>query len=82
MPERVEQWNFAVKLEHFSAETIHMIQKALEDDATSTEQIKVWHKRFKGGRESVGKPKVVDVPEGLQQAEHLRTLNVYGVQSA
>ena len=54
--ERVEQRiciKFCVKLEHSSAETIRMIQKAFGDDAMSAAQIKVWHKRFKDGRESV-----------------------------
>ena len=30
-----------------------MIQKASEDDAMTAAQIKVWHKHFKDGRESV-----------------------------
>ncbi|XP_069330150.1 histone-lysine N-methyltransferase SETMAR-like [Eulemur rufifrons] len=56
MTERVEQRiciKFCVKLEHSSAETIRMIQKAFGDNAMSAAQIKVWHKRFKDGRESV-----------------------------
>ena len=31
-----------------------MIQKAFRDDAMRTVQIKIWHKCFKGGQESVG----------------------------
>ena len=56
MTERVEQQiciKFCIKLEHSSAETIQMTQKAFRDDAMSAAQIKVWHKRFKDGRESV-----------------------------
>ena len=30
-----------------------MIQKAFEDDAMNAVQIKVWHKHFKDGRDSV-----------------------------
>ena len=56
MTEQVEQQisiKFCVKLEHSSAETIQMIQKAFGDNAMSAVQIKVWHKCFKDGRESV-----------------------------
>ena len=44
---------FCVKLELSSTETIQMIHKSFGDDAMSTAQIKVWHKCFKDGRESV-----------------------------
>ena len=57
MTERVEQqiWiQFCVKLEHTSTETIGMSQKAPGDDVMSAAQIKMWHKCFKDGRESVG----------------------------
>ena len=49
MTERVGQIciKFCVKLEHSSAETIWMIQKAFRDDAMNAVQIKVWHKHFK-----------------------------------
>ena len=80
MTEWVEQWvciKFCVKLEHSSTETIRMIQKAFEDDAMSAAHVKVWHRRFKDGWDSV---KVIHVLEGLQQAEHLRLLNVYRLQ--
>ena len=53
MTEWVEQQiciKFCIKLEHLSMETIQMIQKAFEDDAMSTVQIKVWHKHFKDGQ--------------------------------
>ena len=53
MTELVQQWiciKFCIKLEHSSTETI---QKAFRDDAMSAVQIKVWHKDFKDGRESV-----------------------------
>ena len=35
---------FCVKLEHSSADTIRVIQKAFRDDAMSAVQIKVWNK--------------------------------------
>ena len=76
MTEWVEQWiciEFCLQPEHSSAETIQMIQKAFKDDAMSVVQIKVWYKHFKDGQESF---KVIDVMEVLQQAEHLRILNV------
>ena len=44
---------FCIKLEHSSMKTIHMIQKAFGDDAMSTVKMKVWHKCFKDGWESV-----------------------------
>ena len=50
-----------------------MIRKAFGNDAVSIVQIKVWYKHFKDGQESF---KVIDVMEVLQQAEHLRILNV------
>ena len=81
MTEQVEQWisiKFCVKLEHSSAETIQMIQKAFGDDAMSTVQKKVWHKCFKMVENLL---KVIHVLEGLQQTEHLRMLNVEGLQS-
>ena len=40
---------FYIKLEHSSAETIYMIQKAFVDDSMNAAQIKVWHKSFKDG---------------------------------
>ena len=82
MTERVEQWiciKFCIKLKYSSAETIQMIQKAFRDDAISVMQIQVWHKHFKDGQESVERD---PCSEGLQQAEHLRMLNMYGLQSA
>ena len=59
MTEQAEQLiciKFCVKLEHAPAETIWMIQKAFGgngDDTMSAAQIKVWHKHFKDGQESV-----------------------------
>ena len=81
MTEWVEQWiciRFCSKLEHSSAETIQMIQKAFRDDAISAMQIQVWHKHFKDGQESVESD---PCSEGLQQAEYLRMSNVHGLQS-
>ena len=52
MTEHVEQRiciKFCIKLEHSSAETIQTIQKAFEDDAMSSAQIKVWQKCLKDG---------------------------------
>ena len=48
-----------------------MIQKAFRDDAMSAVQIKVWHKCFKDGQESVES----DPCSGRHSAS-LRTLNV------
>ena len=76
--ERVEQRiciKFCMKLEHSSAETIPMIKKAFGDDVMSAAQIKVWHKCFKDGRESVeidphsGRPATSRTPENV---EHVR----------
>ena len=53
MTERVEQLiciKFYDKLEHSSVETN---QKAFRDDAMNDVQIKMWHRCFKDGRESV-----------------------------
>ena len=70
--EQVEQKiciKFCIKLEHSSAETIGMIQKAFWDDAA---QIKVWHKCFKNGQESVesnpcsGRPATSRTPENVE----------------
>ena len=80
MTERVEQQictKFCVKLGHSSVETIRMIQKSFGDDVMSAAQIKVWHKHFKDGQESVESDPCL---EGLQQAEHLRMLNMYRMQ--
>ena len=49
-----------------------MIQKAFRDDAMSAAQIKVWHKCFRDGRESVesdprsGRPAVSRTPENVE----------------
>ena len=50
-------------------ETILMVQKVLGDDAMNAAQIKVENLL-----------KVIHILEGLQQAEHLRLLNVYTLQ--
>ena len=50
-----------------------MIQKAFGYDVMSSALIKVWHKHFKDGQESVEcDPRL----EGLLQAEHMRMLIV------
>ena len=49
-----------------------MIQKAFRDDAMSAVQIKVWHKHFKDGQESVesdpcsGKSATSRTPENVE----------------
>ena len=56
MTEQIEQQiciRFCIKLKHSSMETIQMIQKAFRADAMSAAQIKLWHKCFKDGWESV-----------------------------
>ena len=79
MTEQVEQQiciKFCIKLEHSSTETIWLIQKAFRDDAMSESQIKA------NASEMVENLlKLVHILEGLQQAEHLRMLNMYGLQS-
>ena len=63
---------FCIKLEHSSMKTIQVIQKAFGDDAMSAAQIKVWHKCFKDGRESVesdprsGRPATSRTPENVE----------------
>ena len=60
---------FCVKLGHFSTETI---QKAFGDNAMSAAQIKVWHKCFKDGQESVesdpcsGRPATSRTPDDVE----------------
>ena len=52
-----------------------MIQKAFGDDAMSAAQRKVWHKRFKDGRESVesdahsGSSATSRTPENVERAQ-------------
>ena len=77
MTEQVEQQiciKFCIKLEHSSTETIWRNPKAFGGDAMRAAQIKVWHKCFKDGQESL---KVVHILEGLQQAEPRRMLNTF-----
>ena len=73
-----EQWiciKFCIKLEHSSEETIQMIQKAFRDNTMSAVQIKVWHKRFKDGWESVesdpcsGRPATSRTPENVEHVQ-------------
>ena len=51
-----------------------MIQKAFGDDAMNTVQIKVWHKCFKDGGDSVesdphsGRPATSRTPENVERA--------------
>ena len=78
MTEQVEQRIciiFCIKLEQFSMETILMIQKFFGDDAMSVAQIKVWHKCFKDGQESVesdpwsGRPATSRTPENVEHVQ-------------
>ena len=75
MTEQAEQQiciKFCIKLEHSSAETIQTTQKAFRDDAINAAQIKVWHKCFKEGWESVesdphsGRPKTIRTPKNVE----------------
>ena len=59
---------FCVKLGHFSTETI---QKAFGDNAMSAAQIKVWHKCFKDGRESVESDLCSERPETSRTPENV-----------
>ena len=80
MTERVEQQiciRFCVKLEYSSMETTWMIQKAFRHDAMSAVQIKCGTNASKMIENLL---KVIHVLEGLQQAEHLRMLNMDGLQ--
>ena len=54
-------------------ETIHVIQRAFRDNAMSAAQIKVWHKCFKDGRESVESDPRSGRPA---TTEHLKMLNI------
>ena len=53
-------------------EAIRMIQKAFGNDAMSAVQMKVWHKHFKDGQESVesdprsGRPAASKTPENVE----------------
>ena len=61
-----------VKLEYSSAETIWMIQEDFRDNAMNAVQIKVWHKCFYDGQESVesdpyfGRPATNRTPENVE----------------
>ena len=76
MTEWVEQWirmKFCIKLESSTTETIQMIQKAFGNDTMSAAQIKVWHKCFSDGWESVeidphsGGPATSRTPEKVER---------------
>ena len=54
-----------------------MIQKAFGDDAMSAVQIKVWHKCFQDGRESVESD-----PRSARPAKSRAPENVEGVRAA
>ena len=75
MTEWVEQWmciKFCIKPVHSSTETIWMVQKAFREDAMSAVQMKLWHKCFKDGWESVesdphsGRPATSRTPENVK----------------
>ena len=76
MTEWVEQWIciiFCVKLEHSSAETIQWFRKLLRMMQWNPVQIKVWHKHYKDGWESVEsdphseKPGIIRTPENVER---------------
>ena len=78
MTERVEQQiciKFRVKLDHSSTETVWMIQKAFMDNAINAVQIKMSHKHFKDGQESVesdprsGQPVTSRTPENVERGQ-------------
>ena len=76
MTEPVEQricTKFCVEFEHPSTETVQMTQKAFRDNAMNAAQTNA-SKMVKNLL------KVTHVLEGLQQAEHLRMLNLYKLQ--
>ena len=80
MTEQVKQQiciRFCIKFEHSSVETIRAIQKAPEDDVVSAAQINCGANTSKMVENLL---EVTHILEGLQQ-EHLRMLNVYGLQS-
>ena len=75
MTEQAEQRicnKFCIKVEHSSPEAIWMIQKDFGDNAMSAAQIKVWHKCFRDGQESVesdphsGRPATSRIPENVE----------------
>ena len=75
MTEQVEQRiciQFCVKLEHSSPETIWINQKAFGGDSMSAVQIRVWHRCFKDGQESIesdphsGRPATSSTPENVE----------------
>ena len=68
-------FKFCVMLEHSSVETIWMIQKAFGDNAMSA----LYGTNASKMAENL--LKVIHILEGLQQAEHLRMLNMYRLQS-
>ena len=81
MPEKAEQKiciKFYVQLECSSVENTQMIPKAFGDNMMNAVQMKVWHKHFKMADNLL---KVIHILEGPQQAEHLRMLHVYGLQT-
>ena len=76
MTERVEQQictKFCFKLEHFSMESIQIMQNAFRDDSMNAVQIKCGTNASKMVENLLT---MIYVLEGLQQAEHLRMLNV------
>ena len=66
---------FCIRFEHSSTETIRMIQEAFRDDAMSAAHIKVWHKCFKNGQESVesdpcsGRLVIRKTPENVERVQ-------------
>ena len=76
MTEWVEQCiciKLCINFEHSSVEIIQMTQKAFRDNAMSAAHIKVWHKCFKDGWQSVesdphsGNPATNRTPENIER---------------
>jgi hypothetical protein len=74
-----ESESFVLLVTHwFVLFEFNIIKKALGDDSMSEAQIKLWYRRFKDGRESVGSDRRSEV---LQNAEHPKMLKEFRLQS-
>lgn len=70
---------FCLRLEYFFVETIWVIQKAFRDEAMSANQVTMWG--TSASKMVKNLLKVIHSLVGLQQAEELRMLNLYGLHS-
>ncbi|CAN8003290.1 unnamed protein product [Ixodes hexagonus] len=68
---------FCVKLRKNGTETLKMLRKAYGDDAMKQSQTFMWHKRFRGGRESVndddrsGRPSTSQTDDSVQKVRQV-----------